>query len=107
MRSRLDARLELDFRTCLIPGSNIENTEVVKSLGITWTQIDCFLQIVRRRLRLPLLSVKHPQAIVSLRIIGLNFERAIQKRLRLVKRALPAIKISQVEQGDCEVWSLT
>src|SRR5277367_4238655 len=94
------ARLELRFRACIIIDSNKENAEVVQRLGITWTQIDCLLQIIRRRLRLPLLSVKHPQAIVSLRIVGLNLERAIQKRLCLIERALPAIKISQVEQGD-------
>ena len=91
----------------IILGSNQQNAEVVQGLGIIWTQIDCFLQIVRRRLRLILLSVKHPEAIVSLRIIGLNFERAIQKSLCLIKRTLPAIKISQVEQGDRVVRSLS
>src|ERR1700722_15950551 len=105
--SGLNASLELRFRTCIIVGSNKENAEVVQRLGITRTQIDCLLQIVRGRLRLSLLSVKHPEAIVSLRIIGLNLERAIQKRLCLVERALPAIKISQVEQGDRVVRPLT
>src|SRR6266853_3376800 len=62
-----DARLEFGFRTRIILDSNKENAEVVQGLGITWTQSDCFLQIVRRRLYLALLSVKHPEAIVSLR----------------------------------------
>ena len=37
----------------------------------------------------------------------MNFERANQKSLCLIKRPLPAIKISQVEQGDRVVRSLT